>query len=107
MQNTCSDIYNSFSDKPSIKIDVSDTLIEEGKPGHLCCSSRSNPKPSSISWFKEDKKIVSSNSESEMCYRMNNVSRHDTGNYTCYSQNKIGNASKEISVVISCKTYYI
>ncbi|CAC5411926.1 DSCAML1 [Mytilus coruscus] len=61
----------------------------------------SNPNPTSISWYKGDNILVSTNSKSSLRYKMSNVSRHDTGNYTCSSQNEIGNASSDISLVIS------
>lgn len=86
-------------------VNVSDTFIMEGEEPHLCCISKSNPKPTSISWYKKEEKIVSSKSESVVCYTMAGVSRNDTGNYTCSSQNMIGSESSTISIVVSCKNF--
>lgn len=49
--------------------------------------------------------LVTTKGESSLCYSKSNVSRYDTGNYTCATQNEIGNASSVTSVVILCKNY--
>ncbi|CAC5424669.1 unnamed protein product [Mytilus coruscus] len=87
--------------KPSIKVNISDNFIVEGETTQLCCTSTSKPKPTSIVLYKEDNELVSTNSRFSLCYKMINVSRNDTGNYTCFSKNEIGNASSEIPLVIS------
>lgn len=77
----------------------------EEKSTQICCISKSKPEPTSISWFKEDKELVSTTNESSLCYQLINVSRNDTGNYTCSSQNEIGNSSQKMAVVILCKNF--
>lgn len=86
-------------------VNVSDKFIMEGEEHHLCCISKSNPKPTTIAWSKEEENIFSSNSESVLCYTMTGVSRNDTGNYTCSSQNEIGNESSTVSIVVSCNNF--
>lgn len=93
-----------FSDKPSIKLNASRTLVVvESDIANICCISRSNPKSTLISWHTDDKELVSAFNNSSLCYKISNVSRFDTGNYTCSSQNEIGNASSDMSLIITCK----
>ncbi|CAG2201491.1 unnamed protein product [Mytilus edulis] len=90
------------SDKPSVTINVSSNLtMVEGEFARICCTSVSNPRPTFISWHKENTKLVSTFKNSSLCYKMSNVSRLDTGNYVCSTRNEIGNASSEISLIIS------
>ncbi|CAC5417636.1 unnamed protein product [Mytilus coruscus] len=88
--------------KPCIRINVSGTLmVVEGEMTHICCMPRSNPKPTSINWYNEEVKLVSNYNASSLCFKISNVSRLDSGNYTCSSKNEIGNASSEIVLIIS------
>lgn len=96
---------NYFLDTPSIKVDVSKNFIMEGETVNLYCFSRGYIKTTSMSWYKEDKKFISTRNESSLSIKMINVSRYDTGKYICSVQNEIENTSSEISLVISCKTF--
>lgn len=95
-----------FSDKPSIKVNVKDKIIiVEGEPVDLYCATKNNHKTTSIVWYAGNKKLISTN-ESSLNYKISNVNRFDTGNYTCSVQAEVGNTFSEISLVISCKTFY-
>ncbi|CAC5368461.1 unnamed protein product [Mytilus coruscus] len=95
-------VHLNIKYKPSIKINVSNTLnMVEGETTNICCVAWSNPKLTLISWHKGDKELVSAFNNSLLCYKMSNVSRHDTGNYVCSSQNEIGEAFSETSLIIS------
>lgn len=61
----------------------------------------SSPKPTLISWYKEEKELISEYNKSSLCYTISNVSRYDAGNYTCCSENEIGEASSEILLTVS------
>ncbi|VDI64121.1 Hypothetical predicted protein [Mytilus galloprovincialis] len=93
--------YVEFADKPSIKIHVSNSFIKEGETMHLDCTTRSNPKATSISWYQDNKKLRLTTSKSSLRLTMSKVSRYDSGKYRCSAQNEIGNTSSEISIVIS------
>ncbi|CAC5368456.1 unnamed protein product [Mytilus coruscus] len=95
-------IHLNIKYKLSVEINVSSTLtVDEGEFAHICCISVSNPKTTSISWHKEDTELVSTFNNSSLCYKMSNVSRHDTGNYVCSYQNEVGDSSSEILLIIS------
>lgn len=97
-------MQNSLSDKPSVEINVSGTLsVVEGEFVRICCTSVSNPKPTLISWYREETELVSTFKNSSLCHKMSNVSRFDTGYYVCSSRNEMGNSSTEISLIVSCK----
>ncbi|CAC5368458.1 unnamed protein product [Mytilus coruscus] len=96
-------LYTKY--KPSIKVNVKENIIVEGETVDLYCATRNNHTTTSISWYAGNKKLIST-SESSLNYKMSNVSRFDTGNYTCSVQNEIGNTSSGISLVISCKTFF-
>ncbi|CAC5411923.1 unnamed protein product [Mytilus coruscus] len=88
--------------KPFHITNVNSTLnVVEGETAHMCCTSWSNPKPTLISWNKDDKELVSSYHNFSLCYTMSNVSRNDIGNYVCSSKNELGDVSSEISLIIS------
>lgn len=72
---------------------------------HLDCTTRSNPKAISISWYKDNEKLRLTTSKSTLRFTMSKVSRYDSGKYRCSAQNEIGNTFSEISIVISCKIF--
>lgn len=72
---------------------------------HLDCTTRSNPEATSISLYKDNKKLRLTTSKSSLRFTMSKVSRYDSGKYRCSAQNEIGNTSSEISIVISCKIF--
>ncbi|CAC5405148.1 unnamed protein product [Mytilus coruscus] len=74
------------------------TTVSEGNSTMLCCEIDSNPNISFILWSK-DKKTMIDDADS-YCLVFENLTRHDSGNYTCLSGNEIGNGSFETSLIV-------
>ena len=74
----------------------------EGHPYNLSCEVSGDPVPS-VSWIKV------SNEEHRAGKRLNftNISRDDTGSYTCEASNRCGNDSKAESINVFCKYYVL
>ncbi|VDI48726.1 Hypothetical predicted protein [Mytilus galloprovincialis] len=64
----------------------------------LCCEIDSNPNISFIFWSKDYKTIIDDAESS--CLFLKNVTRQDSGNYTCLAGNEIGNGSDERSLIV-------
>ena len=74
----------------------------EGHPYNLSCEVSGDPVPS-VSWIKV------SNDEHRVgkIFYFTNISRNDTGSYTCEASNRCGNDSKTESINVFCKYYVL
>ena len=74
----------------------------EGHPYNMSCEVSGDPVPS-VSWIKV------SNDEHHVGKILNftNISRNDTGSYTCDASNRCGNDSKTESINVFCKYYVL
>ncbi|XP_022803126.1 hemicentin-1-like [Stylophora pistillata] len=68
---------------------ISSNTAVEGYPYHLSCEVSGVP-VSSVSWIK----VTSGERHAGKLLNFTNISRNDTGNYTCEASNRCGNDSK-------------
>ncbi|CAC5412468.1 NCAM [Mytilus coruscus] len=64
----------------------------------LCCKIDSNPNISFIFWSKDS--IGFTNSRNSSCLLFKRLDRQDSGNYTCFAGNEIGNGSFETTLTV-------
>ena len=94
---------NLIADSSSVDDVVKPSNVAiEGHPYSLSCEVSGDPVPS-LSWIKV------SNDEHHVGKILNflNISRNDTGNYTCEASNICGNDSKSASINVFCKYYVL
>lgn len=77
--------------------------INEGETKKLCCYVDSNPPSTLVRWYKGNKYILKEQNKSKSCYPIEEVSRYDNGNYTCFADNEIGRDSASIVLKVKCK----
>ncbi|CAC5361915.1 unnamed protein product [Mytilus coruscus] len=108
---TC-EVMNNVTEKPlskSIRLDIkykpevligSEPLVtsDEGSKKKLCCEIDSNPNVIFMFWYKDVKTRIKNNSS--LCLVLEEVTRQDSGNYTCLAGNEIGNGSSTASLVV-------
>lgn len=93
---------------PSITLaaTTSSQSIIENTTVILDCHVIADPQPSFI-WYKNGKEInttYASTSSHSSQIMLRNISTIDAGNYTCFSQNIVGNVtSKSITIIVYCK----
>ena len=96
-------IINVIADSSSVdNVVKSPNAAIEGHPYNLSCEVSGSPVPS-VSWIKV------SNNEHRVGKILNftNISRNDTGKYTCEASNRCGNDSKTASINVLCKCYVL
>lgn len=93
-----------FTDKPLVS-SFYDLFQErhEGKKIELCCYVDSNPTPLSTRWLNGIKELLVTHNVSNACYKIQNVSRYDQGNYTCIAENVIGSGSVTVVLKVKCE----
>ena len=74
----------------------------EGQPYNLSCEASGDPVPI-FSWIK----VSSDEHHVGKILNFLNISRNDTGNYTCEASNICGNDSKNASINVFCKYYVL
>ncbi|CAC5361919.1 DSCAM [Mytilus coruscus] len=108
---TC-EVMNNVTEKPltkSIRLDIKykpEVLISrkplgtlfEGSKKKLCCEINSNPNVMFMLWYKDFKTRIKNTSS--LCLVLEQVTRQDSGNYTCLAGNEIGNGSSTTSLVV-------
>lgn len=77
--------------------------INEGKKKNLCCNVDSNPPSTLVSWNRGSKTLFAKQNTRNTCYLIEEVSRYDHGNYTCFAENEIGRDSASIVLIVKCK----
>ncbi|CAC5379150.1 unnamed protein product [Mytilus coruscus] len=108
---TC-EVMNNVTEKPlskSIRLDIKykpevligrEPLVSsvEGSKKKLCCEIDSNPNVIFMFWYKDFKTRIKN--ISSLCLVLEEVTRQDSGNYTCLAGNEIGNGSSTASLVV-------
>uniref|UniRef100_A0A8C9YCJ4 B-cell receptor CD22 n=1 Tax=Sander lucioperca TaxID=283035 RepID=A0A8C9YCJ4_SANLU len=86
--NQPKEIISSVSDRPEIEVKSSASVVKEGEIMTLTCKvKRSNPPPSTYSWFKDEKAI---HQEQTHQYVVERIQPEDRGSYTCSATNTVG-----------------
>lgn len=99
-------IVTSISDKPEVLISHEPSgALFEGPKKKLCCEIDSNPNVIFMVWYKNSITQIKNNSSA--CLVLEKVTRQDSGNYTCFAGNEIGNGSSTASVVVFCKFFSV
>ncbi|XP_035862371.1 B-cell receptor CD22 isoform X2 [Sander lucioperca] len=74
--------------RPEIEVKSSASVVKEGEIMTLTCKvKRSNPPPSTYSWFKDEKAI---HQEQTHQYVVERIQPEDRGSYTCSATNTVG-----------------
>ncbi len=110
--------YLVIPDEPVIVSMTSSPIIsQEWSSISLHCTGSSNPE-SAISWFYEGKSLVNDSrttilveSQQRDVFKfvlkstifIRNLTRNDTGEYTCEASNGITTAVKKLEVIVQCK----
>ncbi|CAC5379149.1 unnamed protein product [Mytilus coruscus] len=85
--------------KPRVLISHEQTKpVVEGSTKTLCCEIDSNPNNSFMYWYKNHKSQMFN--RHSFCLIFNQLTRKDSGNYTCLAGNEIGNGSFTVSLVV-------
>ncbi|XP_068426551.1 B-cell receptor CD22 [Clinocottus analis] len=76
---------------PEVEVRSVASVVREGNEMTLTCKvKRSNPKPHSYTWFKDERKVHQHHSEK---YVVQTVKPEDRGLYKCSASNSVGTAS--------------
>ena len=97
------------TDKPEIATHPQNITTREGQNVTLYCNATGNPWPAlTISWYKDGYPINNSFSTmlspSHEQLTITNVSRKDSGDYTCRAKNRVGTDTSNASTInVQCK----
>ncbi len=111
---TCySNIYYHLSDAPKLLALLPQNTVSEGFSFRLYCSIQTGTKPLFFQWSKNGLILNNSpqtnykieNSEDQSIFKIMNVIRADSGNYSCSVRNAFGTDSQSAILIVKGLKY--
>ncbi|XP_076088386.1 uncharacterized protein LOC143058811 [Mytilus galloprovincialis] len=89
-----------ISYKPYLSMNFTPNSVIEGQSVTLCCSSESRP-PTLELWWNMGRRLLSSKYDTNvLCHKIINISREDSGSYSCFAENEIGTIHDEVIITV-------
>ena len=92
----------SFLEQPTAVINCkssSPVLVKEDGHFECLCNSRDGNPPPTASWYKDDH-LVSAPGYKKTTLSLKNITRNDTGNYSCFVESHDLNDTKSVEIEV-------